>query len=134
MENAAKALIIVGTILIAMILISLSLLILNSTGGIRQISEQNVSITEVTAFNNFFLNYEGNNVNAAKVKSLIQIINANNAEYDFYSNTPHGTDKYIEIKGIDLINKMTVSKNYKVYISEYNKNGYISEITIEENM
>lgn len=134
MENASKALIIAGTILIILVLISLGIFALNETSGIRKMANQNESVTEITAFNNVFFTYENNNSNAAQVKKLIQIVKANNTEYGFYNNTPHGTDRYVELKGITSTNQLSANKVYKVYVSEFNRKGFVSEITIEEYM
>ena len=77
MENASKALIIAGAILLAILLISLGIMIFNQAQD--TVSNSGMSEAEITAFNNKFLKYEGNQ-KGTMVKSMIQEVLATNAE------------------------------------------------------
>ena len=79
MENASKALIIAGAILLAILLISLGIMIFNQAQD--TVSNSGMSEAEVTSFNNKFLKYEGNQ-KGTMVKSLIQEVQATNAGSD----------------------------------------------------
>ena len=68
MENASKALIIAGAILLAILLISLGIMIFNQAQD--TVDNSGMSQAEITAFNNKFLKYEGEQ-KASVVKSLI---------------------------------------------------------------
>ena len=57
MENASKALIIAGAILLAILLISLGIMIFNQAQD--TVNNSGMSQAEITAFNNKFLKYEG---------------------------------------------------------------------------
>ena len=75
MENASKALIIAGAILLAILLITLGIFVFTQeqdTLGSINLSEQ-----EVLAFNNKFLAYEGY-IRGSQVKQLINLIDSNN--------------------------------------------------------
>lgn len=77
MENASKALIIAGAILLAILIISLGIMIYNQAqqvadgGGMTQ--------AELSTFNTKFLKYEGNKKGTI-VKSMIQDVLASNAD------------------------------------------------------
>ena len=77
MENASKALIIAGAILLAILLISLGLIVFRNASG--TINGANLSKEEIQAFNYQFDGYCGTNKSATEVKNLIQVVMANNA-------------------------------------------------------
>ena len=77
MENASKALIIAGAILLSILLISLGIMIFNQAQD--TVNSSGMSEAEITAFNNKFLKYEGEQ-KASVVKALINEVIANNAE------------------------------------------------------
>ena len=79
MENASKALIIAGAILLAILLISLGIMIFNQAQD--TVSNSGMSEAQITAFNNKFLKYEGNQ-KGTMVKSMIQEVLATNANQD----------------------------------------------------
>ena len=68
MENASKALIIAGAILLAILLISLGIMIFNQAQD--TVNNSGMSQAEISAFNNQFLKYEGTQKGSV-VKSLI---------------------------------------------------------------
>ena len=82
MENASKALIIAGAILISIVLISVGIMIVNGgnsavDSAISQMSQQDKDI-----YNNVFINYEGRK-SGTQVKALLSQINTNNmANYE----------------------------------------------------
>lgn len=76
MENASKALIIAGAILLAILLISVGIMIFNQAQD--TVTNSGMSEAELTAFNNKFLKYEGNQ-KGTMVKTLIQEVLASNA-------------------------------------------------------
>ena len=81
MENASKALIIAGAILLAIVIISLGLIVVNN---VRSVTDNtNLSEQEIQSFNAKFTAYEGENVSGSRVNSLIQqVIASNRASYD----------------------------------------------------
>ena len=76
MENASKALIIAGAILLSILLISLGIMIFNQAQD--TVTNSGMTEAELTAFNNKFLKYEGKQ-KGTMVKSMIQDVMANNA-------------------------------------------------------
>ena len=69
MENASKALIIAGAILLAILLISLGIMIFNQAQD--TVTNSGMTEAELTSFNNKFLKYEGNQ-KGTMVKSMMQ--------------------------------------------------------------
>lgn len=138
MENASKALIIAGAILLSILLISLGIMIFNQAQDTLQNS--GMSQAEVNAFNNQFLKYEGTK-KGSMVKSLIQEVNTNNAQdesgehqIEIVSGTagiiPKSSTNANENKY--LTSKIVSTKTYKVEITDYASNGRISKITVTE--
>ena len=75
MENASKALIIAGAILLAILLISLGMIILNQAKGV--ISGSGMTQAQLQEFNDKFLQYEGIQKGSA-IRSMVQEVMANN--------------------------------------------------------
>ena len=76
MENASKALIIAGAILLAILIISLGILIFSQAQD--TINSVNMSDSERLAFNNKFTPYEGDNIRGSQVNALAQAVLTNN--------------------------------------------------------
>lgn len=79
MENASKALLIAGSVLIVILLIALGMRIFNAGSSATAEAGTTMKTTEVATFNNKFTPYIGNNKSVAQVKALANIIIANNA-------------------------------------------------------
>lgn len=79
MENATKALIIAGAILIAILLITIGIKILNSTKGTVDSSQATMDATAITTFNSQFTGFLNKNLTIAQISSLEQKIMASNA-------------------------------------------------------
>jgi len=78
MENASKALIIAGAILLAILLISLGILIFNQAQD--TVNNSGMSQAEIAAFNNKFVKYEGKSQSGSVAKSVINEVLASNAD------------------------------------------------------
>lgn len=141
MENASKALIIAGAILLSILLISLGIMIFNQAQD--SVQNSGMSKANVQTFNNTFLKYEGTK-SGTDVKSLIQEVSANNTQ-DTSDNTGRHIDIEFTGKGKDgkTINttKDTPSTSsiqsagkYEVSIPDgddgHDKAGYINKIKI----
>ena len=80
MENASKALIIAGAILLAILIISLGILIYNQASSVVQSNA--MSQVEIQQFNQQFTQYEGPSVKGSTVRALYQAVLANNVSQD----------------------------------------------------
>ena len=79
MENASKALLIAGSILIAIVLIAMTMRVLNSTQGTTDSVETTMQATEVAMFNKKFINYIGRDKTKQDVIELFNFIIINNS-------------------------------------------------------
>ena len=80
MENASKALIIAGSILVVILLIAMGVSTFNSTKGTTDAVEKTMTATEIAMFNNKFLAYEGYNTKP-QVLALMNLVIAHNATH-----------------------------------------------------
>ena len=78
MENASKALIIAGAILLSILIIGLGMSVYNNATSAT--GSANLDAQEVQAHNAQFLSYEGRQ-KGSNVKALVNMIKSNNAEY-----------------------------------------------------
>jgi hypothetical protein len=147
MENASKALIIAGAILLSIVLITLGVVIIGR--GQEAVDKANIDDQVVSTWNQKFVQYAGDSVSGTNVNVLINSVLSANAT----SNTNGDTDKYILISdsavaanksGITVTNdsasspkytknctKVAANSKYKVSV-EYGSKGYISKIIIEK--
>ena len=121
MENASKALIIAGAILLAILIIGLGVYIYRQAAGVIDTGTMDQLV--VSQFNAQFEPYLGNNVSGSNVKQLIKIINASNrAKEDlpvtFKVDTQPDNDSSTIKSG----------NTYKVVEGSKNNAGYIEKI------
>lgn len=104
MENASKALIIAGAILLAIVIISLGLIVVNN---VRNVTDNtNLSEQEIQSFNAKFTSYEGDSVAGSRVNSLIQqVISTNQA------TTMDGKNNYVVIAFLPINYESTSWQN-----------------------
>lgn len=76
MENASKALIIAGAILISILIISLGVLVYNQASS--TVNKANLNSQEAQAQNSKFESYFGTDVTATEVKNLLSEVRTNN--------------------------------------------------------
>ena len=131
MENASKALIIAGAILLAILLISLGIMIFNQAQD--TVTNSGMKEAEITAFNGKFLKYEGKQ-KGTMVKSLVQEVLANNAG-------DNNVERQVTIESAIVTKANTGSKNYQTsdvknnttytVSLEYDANGLVNKIKID---
>lgn len=80
MENATKALLIAAAILVAIVIISIGMVVLNQGSGTSEKAGAAMSDTEKSQFNATFTNYCGNNVNGSQLMELLKKIKASNED------------------------------------------------------
>ena len=130
MENASKALIIAGAILLAILIIGLGVYIYRQAAGVIDTGTMDQLV--VSQFNAQFEPYLGNNVSGSNVKQLIKIIKASNSAKEDLTVTFIVKVRNIEYNNDD--SEIKSGNTYKVESSsEGNKAGYIEKITITKN-
>ena len=120
MENASKALIMAGAILIAIILISLGLQIVSPNKGVTNQLGDLSSSMEVSMFNSQFTQYEGVR-RGTEVNDLIRKINLN--------NTRNSNRQIVVPESLTI----SVTKIYEVSFKDENKDGYVDLVDIIES-
>ena len=108
MENASKALIIAGAILLSILLISLGIMIF--TQAQDTVNNNGMTQADLQAFNNKFLKYEGTK-KGAEAKAVANEILASNAD-------PNNSKKQVYFKVDDVLKTTTsdidLSKSYTI--------------------
>ncbi|MBR0490620.1 MAG: hypothetical protein IJJ82_01045 [Clostridia bacterium] len=148
MENASKALIIAGAILLSIVLITLGVLIIGR--GQDAIDSTNIDDQVLSTWNQKFTQYEGNGVNGSTVNTLLNSIISSNSIANSNGEkekvitlsssviTQNTSDCYDCIKtngqpattGLKNITKWAVNtKKYNVKF-DYNPKGYVAVVSI----
>lgn len=115
MENATKALLIAGSVLIAILLIAMGIRIFNSTSETTDSAQKTMDATAITTFNSQFTGYLNKQLTASQATTLMQKIIASNAV-----NTTHK----VKFKGSITIPSTALAGTYT---AEYT-DGYITNI------
>ena len=118
MENASKALIIAGAILISILLISVGVIIMNSTGNTQETVRGAAQSSEIKSFNAQFTPYEGEDQSAAQIRSLKAAVYASNGAHKDHQVT------YTEKETIVSTRKYPVTLNYDP------SKGYVIEVVV----
>lgn len=133
MENASKALLIAGAVLIVILLISVGIMIFNSSKGLFGSATSNMSDQEKLMFNTKFTMYEGPNVSGTQVRELIRAVITNNTNEDNAKVTING-------QNIDNGTNATQMPDTKAVIPSTGRftvtctlgaDGLVSEITVK---
>ena len=96
MENASKALLMAGSILIAILILSLVIYALSVFSEYQEKQDALANIENISKFNEQFINYDRDNVKGYEILSLIhQVIDYNNRRSSVTEAT--GEDKYTPI-------------------------------------
>lgn len=135
MENASKALIIAGAILLSILLISLGLVVYNQAKN--TIGSINLDQQQKQAFNAKFENYQGDNLLGTKVNEMFQlVISSNQAETDANSGATIevtvGQNKIIDASGLVSGQRAFVTPGKKYDVTFGYNQGIVNTITVVE--
>ncbi len=130
MENASKALIIAGAILISILLISIGIILINSGKDVTSTGTAGMNSQKIQTFNSQFTAYEGTR-KGSEITGLYNTVKSSNA-----TDSQH----QVKITGITSATGLTATANYTVTVtyasadsstagSETEK-GYISTINV----
>lgn len=137
MENASKALIIAGAILLSILIIGLGMFIYRQAAGVM--NNTGLDELEVDKHNEGFTQYEGTKVSGTQVKALVKKIEANNRS--------NADDESLQIEvggGIVTITKNSTATGtqagliksgytYKVEFGYDAGSNYVNSCTITKN-
>ncbi len=131
MENASKALIIAGAILLAILIISLGIMVFRQASGV--IDSNAMDEVAVSSFNEKFQQYVGENIRGANVNALIQTVVQNNLtnsdDTSKQVSVTFDSSNKGQIKSTSAVKALT-GKSYTVGTTPDTKSGYITMITI----
>lgn len=130
MENASKALIIAGSILIAILIISLGIYIFKQYSSFAK-ENADLSKQEISAFNSKITGYLGDGISGSQVNALLQYCLANNMSANSSGETYKCITVTVPDKNGNTITSVTNnSENYtKVETGTY----YTVEATADAN-
>lgn len=125
MENASKALLIAGAILLCILLIAIGMYIYNSAQSTITDSLTSMSTQEIEAFNNNFTTYDGAQT-GSQVKSLIGRLIAN---ADTYRDEPAKVPAF----QIDQISNTTSTGEDVIFDTAGNPQDYVDRLSAVRN-
>ena len=150
MENASKALIMAGAVLVAILIVSLGVIIFNNFS--KSVKDNaNMDEQEIANFNSKLTPYMGDSISGSQVNALIQLVIS--IDTSAYSSNELGRAITITYKSTNGDNTISVDKDsglknsnpnatkkvetgvrkfYKVE-SEYSNGGLINKITVTAN-
>lgn len=117
MENASKALIIAGAILISILLISVGIIIMNAINDPVQQGAESASSQAVQIFNAQFTGYAGTGVDYNTAKQCITTVKSNAGTHT------------IKLTGIETYTALDRNKTYTIDFG-YDNEGYINTCNI----
>lgn len=128
MENASKALLMAGGVLLGMMIISLAVLLFTNFGGTSSQIHTNIEQNQISQFNSQFTAYVGkNNVTIYDVISMANLATENNKYYELSKpTTVTGNDNYITVIldgraiefGDETVDNTYIEQYYNEKISE----------------
>lgn len=128
MENATKALLIAGGVLIAILIITVLVITLQKTGNVSKAYDKTIDQEEITKFNVNFTKYVGQKLTIHQVVTICNFA---------YNNETHkvkiNEKSTIPYTSNDI--KDNLDKTYSLTIPNdaYDANGYITKIQIVKN-
>ena len=150
MENASKALIIAGAILLSILIIGLGMFIYNGASETLEKTASRMNEQEKLTHNQRFQKFAGERKSGSDVKSLINEMSQNystqaqNGElmrvpktvYTPKGSTPITIEGHKEISGNEfnlMMNDVKTTRSYTVKVNLEPKTGIVDEILITEN-
>ena len=142
MENASKALIIAGAILLAILIITLGIFIFQQASEVTR--DSSISDVEIIQFNEKFTSHEGENVRGSEVNSLLSTIVQNNVanqddeskqvKISVTSSYWNGTTPTSTTAPTSTANtgRAQTGKTYKVVCTTDTSTGYVTTVTISD--
>ena len=131
MENASKALIIAGAILVSILIISVGIMIFNSSSGLFDQAKVSMSDQEKQMFNQKFTMYEGTNVSGAIVRELVRSVITNNIS-DENPNVRFNDITLDETWSHQAVQEIPISGRYIVTCIIDANTGLVSNISVVE--
>ena len=139
MENASKALLIAGGMLLLILVLSFATLLFRRMGAQSSDFYKDMSDTEIYEFNQKFFNYERNDL---KIQDVISVINlakdTNDREIVPVTIEVNYLGSVLDLKNVDTKKMLSDSINdintrYTCSVDYSEKSNYVGKITIIKN-
>ena len=137
MENATKALLIAGGVLIAIIILSMLLMMYNKISEIKNAQEEEKETQQLVAFNSQFEAYNKKLMYGTDVKTLINKVLENNEKYPISIYINLESENVSDVKEVTqedkkngIFNSIGDKNRYKCTNMEYGEDGRVNEIKI----
>lgn len=128
MENATKALIIAGAVLISILLISVGIMVFNASSDPINQAQNSSEAQAVQMFNESFQQFLGTNITGQQAKSLISAVQASNGKNKDHQVTLDSTNN-----GITSVSAISTKTHYDAIETVNASTGYITSIKITEH-
>lgn len=122
MENASKALLIAGSVLIVILIIGVGMLVYQSIQGLITEGVNQMTNQEKDLFNAQFKQYEGR-MNGANVKALQSKVNNNNSILDDENDPKYVT---MTVEG----GSINTARTYNVVVTDSDGDGLVDTINV----
>ncbi len=137
MENATKALLIAAAVLIAILIISLGLVVYNTSA--ETVNSANLSQQEVQSANEKFARYNGENKRGSEVNAMLQtVLNANvdaaaAKETDRQVSVTLDASEILSKTAKSITKQADTSKLYKIEVQYNGNGGLVDKIVVTTN-
>lgn len=133
MENASKALIIAGAIILAILIIALGMAVFNMAANPTQEAAGSIQSEAANAFNAKFSPYIQQGITGTSVRSLYDAVRQNNVQNSGDESLWITIDGATDVAGINAAKaKIQSGKRYNVTETYDTTTGYIKTITVTE--
>ncbi len=129
MDNASKALIMAGAILISIAIVGVGVYIFSSTSNIGNTAGQQMDATQAQMTNSNLRQYEGSRIKGAQIEELREYIKVLNTNKTFPADITYDTTS----GDTDATTSLTASALYTVSFSDTNSDSYYDQVTIKKN-
>ena len=136
MENATRALVMAGGILIALMILGALLLMFNNLSSYQNSNDANTKSSQIAEFNNQFEPYNKKDLTLMELKSIYNKIESNNSKNPEYTINTNISSIYSNITSdfAKLPEEDKQTKSFKCTTVEYkNQDGRISKMEFVEN-
>ena len=133
MENASKALIIAGAIILAILIIALGMAVFNMAANPTEDAAASIESQAAQAFNSKFDPYIKLNATGSSIRSLYDVVRQNNVSNAADESMLVSIDGKTEAADINAAKaKIQTGKRYDVEAEYSTSTGYITSITVTE--
>ena len=126
MDNASKALIMAGAILISIAIVGVGVFIFSSTSSITNSGQQQIDASAAQMANSTLRQYTGPRVRGSTVKEFIEYLNVLNTNDTFPVDITINGNASNTISTAGYVN----NTYYSVEVSDTNADGYYDAVTI----